>query len=278
MPDNKDSEKAPATGLEASDLNVGDERNQAEKDLATKTTEWDTERQERSQKHANERKDLQDKLDTHTERANDAEAQLAEMGEQLAELETKLSAKPTAPAKTDEADDSDLSEEEYGPMVKAIKGLRADMKAMATAPKADSSAEVAEFKERLSQLEGSLTQIADTTELNTVLDSMDEAHGPEFRNDAQLAAKRYFADQGFSKAKPPPAAAMSSRLEAEYLKLKLAKAEAGASEEGGKTETVPGDPGTGGTAVIGESTQFKNAAEAAAALVESGEAAGLDWD
>ena len=58
-----------ATGLEPGDLTnaLGDERTPAEKELATKTAEWDTTRQASDQTHANERKDLQDKLDTALE-------------------------------------------------------------------------------------------------------------------------------------------------------------------------------------------------------------------
>lgn len=273
-------EQSTPAGVEMSDLTaaLGDERSQAEKDLEAGKAQWDSERQERDQDHANKQKDLEDKLDVSLTRANEAEATLADMTTQMADLETKLEAAAKVKPSPLEVSEPELNEEEYGDMAKALNAMRADFKKiLATAPTADSSKQVQELNERIGQLEGNLTKIADTSELNTVLDSMDEAHGPEFRNEAQLATKRHFAEQGFSEAKPPTSAAMGARLEAEYLRLKLAKSEESA-KKGDEAEVVTGDPGTGGGVRLNVASQFKTAAEAAQDLQESGASAGLDWD
>lgn len=273
----------PKAGLEVGDLTgaATDMRSQPEKDLATKTADWDKERQEREQTHANERKDLEGRLDAEQDRANTAETQLADLTAKVSGLEEQIGARPEKPPKPDEANEVVLDEETYGDVAKAIKAIRADLTALRTAPGADRSQDVTELAARLDRFEGTVTGIADSSALNSLLDDMDGTYGPEFRNDAQLVVKRHFAERGFSEAKPPPLSEMSARVEATYAKLKLAaneKAAKEAAEGGGVTEPIAGDPGTGGAVAIGdESSQFESPEAVAEDMKARGTHANLRW-
>ncbi len=144
------------------------------------TAEWDKRRQESDQKHAVDRKRLEDKIDSL-----DAERQQDKILRE--ELQTKLE---TSKEDTD-SPVKELSEEsEYGDVVKRVNSLE------------DQTKEIKRLNDALNKLSATQSEDAAIQDEREMAATLAGEYGAEHQNDALAITAQFLRNQGFTKENP----------------------------------------------------------------------------
>lgn len=147
--------------------------------------EWDKKRQESDQKHAVERKRLDDRIDSL-----DAERQKDKVS--MAELQAKLD----TPKKDSDSDAEDLSEDsEYGAVVAQLNKLVKSTKGQ--------NQVIDELTKSLSRLSATQNEDAAIQDERQMAAKLAGEYGAEHQNDALAITAQFLREQGFTKDKLP---------------------------------------------------------------------------